>query len=384
MRLLILNLIKSEAYRLQFLLGSFLAAVGILLWPLFYFGFLSEYPTRSHSLLMIVGFLLSFVSGFLMTAIPRMTATLPATLIEKCWAFAILVALAILSVAGQSKMALGLSVLCFLSLIGFFIRRKVKMKGRAMPVGFVFIPVGLLMGLLGSACLFLFEIGEPEYQAIGKLLLFEGFTLNLIVGLGSRLVPTLMRKAEALSPTQVGAVSSRLLVAEALVLNASFFVEAYFELQLGVLLRLLVLVYILFRNFLIHKPTVERTVMGTGVGLSALFLPLGYLAILMFPSQRVHLVHIVYIGGFTLLAFLVSVRISLAHGGASLDAEKSSKSILVMIGLWSAALLLRTLGPLVRSESAMSFYMISVFCGLGGILCWVFLVRKCSLARPQR
>ena len=63
-----------EPYRPHFLLGLALGIAGVSLWPLYQLQWIS-YPLLAHRHLMIEGLFLSFVTGFLMTAAPKMSST---------------------------------------------------------------------------------------------------------------------------------------------------------------------------------------------------------------------------------------------------------------------------------------------------------------------
>src|SRR5438477_8475797 len=66
---------RTDPYRIFFPLGTLLGAIGVSIWPLYYYGFTQGYSGRSHALVQTNGFLYSFIAGFLLTAIPRFTGT---------------------------------------------------------------------------------------------------------------------------------------------------------------------------------------------------------------------------------------------------------------------------------------------------------------------
>ena len=83
-----MKLFKSvEPYRLLFPLGVMFGALGVYVWIAFAFFPGSEFPVQLHSKLMLGTFLFSFAAGFLMTAIPKMTASFPAQTFELTIAF---------------------------------------------------------------------------------------------------------------------------------------------------------------------------------------------------------------------------------------------------------------------------------------------------------
>ena len=370
-----IRLFRAEPYKLLFLIGALCSAIGIGQWIFFYLGLTSEYPINTHAQLMVLGFLFSFVSGFLMTAVPRMTGTHSATKFEKATINITLLIFLILNLFGMHEISLVVSAVLFIFLIAYFIRRKLKMKSRSLPSGFLFIPLGLVSGLSGSLLLCLSNQGMPNLVGLGKLLLYEGFILNLIIGLGSRLIPVLTRKTVALSPAEIDELTNRLFFIEALVFNLSFFIEEFLNVRFGILIRFVVMGFVIYKNFRLFKPMVERSKLGVGISIASLTFPLCYFLILIFPLYRAHIIHLLYISGFATLTFLVSVRVSLAHGGASLDLERTSNSIFVLVGAFLLASVIRVLGPILGGN-----YIIGLYAGAGslfllGLLSWWLFLR---------
>src|SRR6185436_4722415 len=66
-----------DPYRIFFPLGIILGALGVSIWPLYYYGVTEGYSGRAHAFVQTDGFLYAFVVGFLLTAIPRFTGTEP-------------------------------------------------------------------------------------------------------------------------------------------------------------------------------------------------------------------------------------------------------------------------------------------------------------------
>jgi hypothetical protein len=68
-----------EPFRVLFPLGIGLAWLGIGHWIAYWAGWIGTYSCTAHGLVQIQGFLLAFAVGFLLTAIPRRTASEPAS-----------------------------------------------------------------------------------------------------------------------------------------------------------------------------------------------------------------------------------------------------------------------------------------------------------------
>lgn len=376
-------LYRAEPYKIFFIIGGLCSILGVGQWISFYFGFSSEYPIKAHSMLMILGFLFSFVTGFLMTAVPRMTGTALAFMSEKVFASSLLFIFMSMNFFGFFEFAHLISTVLFIFLIVYFSKRKMQMRGRELPTGFIFIPFGLACGLFGSAFLYFESRGITSLSGVGRLLLYEGFVLNLIIGLGSRLIPMLTRKTNALSPAEQNHLSHRIYFMQAFLINGSFFIEEFLSKEFGIFIRCLVMFYILWKNFHFFKPMNEFTKLGFGIMLASVSFPLSYMFTLLFPENRIHIIHILYIMGFATLTFLVSIRVSLAHGGASLDLERTSNSILLIVATFFLATVARVLGAVFGGNNIIGWYAIAGIIFLLGLLLWINFLKSTLFERQN-
>ena len=73
------RMVLEEPYRVFFPLGMLAGIWGVLMWPMFYAGWLKFYPGEAHTRMMIGGFMGAFVLGFLGTAFPRLAGNRSAT-----------------------------------------------------------------------------------------------------------------------------------------------------------------------------------------------------------------------------------------------------------------------------------------------------------------
>ena len=102
------------------------------------------------------------------------------------------------------------------------------------------------------------------------------------------------------------------------------------------------------------------------------------------PRYRIDFLHVLFIGGFTLLILAVGTRVSLSHGGHSLSLERGSWPL--RIGLLSGlvAMLARVGAPFAPS----SYFAHLAYAGLlwiGGMLVWgVYLTRWASRPAPRQ
>lgn len=345
-----------------------MAVIGVAPWILFYSGTLETYPLVFHGRVMFHGFLMSFISGFLMTAVPKMSGT------KACQPFdALAVLLLLLSqvLIGHEQIWSSLVFFFHIAFLLFFVLRRIVRRQQNPPATFLFVPFGLFSALFGAALMALADQLPAEWSALGRLLVFQAFVLNLIIGLGSRLVPVLSRAPGALSPMQAGQNQGWRQHLPLLVLfNLSFLVEAFLDKGAGVFLRAAALSYGVFVNLRIAAPMKPVTVLGIALRASALFLFLPYYLILIFPAYEIHLLHFVFIGGLGLTTMMVAVRVVLAHGGAGFEKEMWSKGVIAAAALLISASLLRSLAPLFFASQTFSIFAVAASLWLCGILSW--------------
>lgn len=324
---------KIEPYRPLFILGLVSSLLGIFVWLFFNWGWIHFYPKAAHSQLMVFAFFMSFITGFLMTAVPRMTGTEDA----QDWEVFIPILFSVCQWTFALRMMEFTAILFFslqLAFILFFILRRFFQRDHRPPAGFIFIPFAFLLTGFGLVTYFFgsrIGLTEDMRYKIFYLLSGQAFIYNLILGLGSRLVPTLCRLPNALSPDIQFKDDLLALGFFALTINLTFVLSAFQQLPLFSLIRSLLFLIYTFRIFKVHVRPIQWGYLALGIRLSLLFLFLGDFLLIFFPSHLLLLQHFIFIGGFALITLLISIRVTLAHSGQSLEPELKSKSILFII-----------------------------------------------------
>jgi uncharacterized protein involved in response to NO len=312
---------RREPYRVLFPLGLLLTWAGVLHWFLHGLGVLPDYRPVFHSIAQIQGFMMCFAVGFLFTAIPRRTGTRP----PAPWQMAVALLAPVGCTVAAWFQAWALSQACWaamvLVLIGFAVQRfRSAEASRRPPNSFLWIPLSFLMGIAGAGLIALFGLLGPDYfelHDLGRLLLLQGMFVGLVVGVGGLVFPLITRGQgppdAAAGPADRWARAGH--VAAALVLAASFWVEVYRSLRGGLALRALVVLVLLLVSARVWRlPTIPGWHRWL-VWLSAWMIPLGYTLAALFPGQKKAGLHVVFIGGFALMAFSVGLHVTLAHGG---------------------------------------------------------------------
>ena len=322
-----------DPYRILFPIGVIAAVLGTCLWIAFGFGAISTYPGASHPDLMIGGFLSAFASGFLMTAIPRFTKSFFCRPFELGFITLLFVALISVSFLETRAYFHLISGFIFVFLI-FFAARRFLSRGQSPPRFFVFVGLGLLMGVAGACSLFASDRGwiTGEISLLGRLVYTQGAILSLTLGVGTHLLPALFGWAPL--PTEIKPQGNRSrwlilfpVIALALALVVSFWLEAGTAATAGRILKSTLVTILALRYWKIWKRPKTKGTLTFWLWISAWSLVLGLWASALFPAYGIHGLHLAFIGGFGLMVFMVATRVTLAHGGYGNRLENKSKAL---------------------------------------------------------
>lgn len=363
-----------EPYAYLFSAGLFSALFSMGFWPLFSFHLIGFFPNEAHANTMIYGFFWAFVCGFLQTAVPRMTSTPQASRVEIALPIALVFSQLLLGGFNLSQVS-RVVALVQVAALGFFLFQRLR-AAKKMPFdGFVFLPFALVCFLSGNLVL----LFQPTEVRLGYLLLSEGFLLNLVVGIGSRLFPVLMRIPNAVSPDQVTKLTERsrwtFFVLEAIILNLSYLIYAFGFERTSLLLRLVFLAYIAVKNLKLFGQPETPTALGVSLKLGLVALCSGLVS-LLFDWNHLSQLHLGYIGGFMLITLMVATRVTLSHGGVGLQKE---------IGAWplfavTALILLAAIARVAMfGNLASSWLSSSVVLLISAVILWVLNIGKTML-----
>jgi uncharacterized protein involved in response to NO len=359
-----------DPYGPFFLLGAVLAWAGVLHWLLFALGLLPHAHGSFHALAQIQGFLMCFALGFLFTAIPRRTGTAG----PRGWQMALGLACPVGVTAAAWYGRLGLSVACWIALvlllIGFVVPRFRAATAAGRPPGsFVWVPLALLMGLTGALLMVFVPAWSAGHQ-VGRALLLQGMFLGLIVGVGSMLLPLITRGETFPSRLSRGVAAGHALGAA--VLAGSLTLTAFAP-RAGFALTGAVVLVLLLDGARIHRrPTVPGAHRRL-LWLSAWLIPAGYALAALLPDRWQAGLHVVFIGGFALMAFAVGVHVVLAHGGQAELVHQSRWQVVAFGGLFLVALAARVAAQL-QVEHFTTWLGVAAAAFLAGTLAWAALV----------
>lgn len=320
-----------DAYRYFFPAGWLLGIWGVLLWLFFPWQWVA-YPGQSHPEIMMGGFFLCFVCGFLMTAAPRFTDTFGPTKWDQRISALLIGLLFLSSIFFKRVVFFTVVAIVFVFLISFVLRRFWQRKS-SPPDSFVFLGFGLASGLVGCLLLLCLEFFPLVgfFHTIGRLFFLQSYILCLVVGVGSRLVPALLGWAPLPTESMFSHQPKvREFVMLGLIFLGSYVVEAVGWEWWGYLLRSLTLSYIFLWIWKIYRLPKRKAAQSFWLWVSAWLILLGHWCIVFFINYRIHLLHVVFVSGLALMTLMIAVRVTLSHGKHDMSLEK--RSLVLFVG----------------------------------------------------
>jgi uncharacterized protein involved in response to NO len=302
---------------------------------LYTLGVTASYSGFLHGQLMMQAFMMAFAVGFLLTAVPRRTQGPPPSAFEIGFAIVALLAIAGAALGQRWARAQFAYAALVLLLLQFAVRRFVgRTAARRPPASFVLVPIGVASGLAGAMLIAIasWPVGAPWMVLLGRLLVEQGVFLCFAVGIGSLVLPLM---AGAPPPADIGSsprerwkIAAYGGLGGAILL--SLVLEAVGWVRLGPLLRAVVVALGLgvgggaWRAP--GKPGLHRRL----VWLSVWLMPVGLLGAGLFPDLRIAALHVLFIGGFSLMGFGVATHVSLSHLGLEALALGKPPAVIVL------------------------------------------------------
>ena len=377
----------TDPYRIFFPLGIILGAIGVSIWPLYYYGVTEGYSGRAHAFVQTDGFIYAFIVGFLLTAIPRFTGTQPPSRrVQYVLAATIAVcALAFefqLFIAGQTMFVIAHFMLITLAF------RRYRGRQQDPPETFSLVGLGLLSGTLAALINagIAWNIVGPFWDPLGKRLLTEGMVLLLVLGIGGFLGPRLLGFAQLPQFTntqrgieQPGSSKAPFYTIAGLVILFSLIAEYGFGLSAMAFVRAAAASIVILATVQPWRLPDVRTTLSWCVWFAHWFVILAVWIVAIVPRYRIDLLHILFIAGFTLLILAVGTRVTLSHGGYALAKERRSWPLRIGISTGLIAMLARVGAPF----SGLTYFAHLAWAAIlwiGGMLFWgsylVHLIRR--------
>jgi uncharacterized protein involved in response to NO len=386
-----LELCCQEPFRIFFPLGVLVGISGISLWPLFFSGLHKFYPGIMHARLMMEGFLGAFVIGFLGTAGPRLTGT-PHFARWELWTLLALHAGAVGVQIAERPFA-GDAI--FLALLLTFAARmgwRFSHRADLPPPSFALVAIGFLNAIAGTVLLLIGQAGQgnPRCFALGSMMLNQGFVLYLILGIGGFLLPRILKLPpkpefpESRTPPPGWRRAALFAATIGVVLLASFVFEVFTNSpRTAGIVRFLAAAVFLASEIPAHRSASPRLTIIIFLRLALILILLGLLFPAFWPAQRVAGMHVVFIGGFSLMTFTVAIRVVFGHSGLGHLFPTRLPFLIATALLLLTALVLRTVGDfLPLSRSALLSYASYLWMFAAGIWSW-HVLPKVRIADPE-
>lgn len=317
------QLCLGEPFRIFFPLATLLGISGVSLWPLYFSGLHKFYPGPMHARLMIESFLGGFVLGFLGTALPRLLSARPLGRGEFWPVFTLYLLCAGLHIGEQPRLG-DVAFVVLLLVFGGCMLSRVRQRGELPPPGFVLVAMGYLCGLAGPV---LWLCGTMSWvpgraMVFGMMLLNQGFVLFLLLGIGTFLLPRFLRLREVRPMAEERRASpgwrlrAGFSAATGLALLASYWIEAGNPLSpMAPWLRAGAALVFLGAMIPFHRQSWPLRTQSVAAQLALISLVAGLVFPLFWPGQRLAGLHVVFLGGFSLITFTVATRVVLGHSG---------------------------------------------------------------------
>ena len=345
-----------DPYRIFFPLGIFLGFAGVMVWPLSYFGVITGYWGISHAFIQSNGFLFCFIAGFLLTAIPKFTGTENPSLAAQL-ALALLIVIGAVALEAQAY-AIGQTAFAgaYAMLVTLAVQRYLRRHG-ALPVTFSLVGIALLTGMLGAIvnAFAAWGLVDSGWVTAGRRSLTEGMTLMLVLGVGGFLGPRLLGfdKLPVIQVTGVGAPKGRLFpqsprylyIIAGFLLMLSIIAEYGFDISGMTFIRAFVATVVMAATVEPWRFPVTRTTLSWCVWTANILLVISLWLVAFLPVYRVDMMHVMFIGGFTLLILAVGMRVTLSHGGHGLASEKKNWPLRIALVCGTIAMLARAGAP---------------------------------------
>lgn len=375
------ELCVAEPFRIFFPVALLVSVVAVMLWPAMFWGWIGFFPREMHGRLLMEGFVGGFAFGFMATALPN-TLSSPRF---KGWEVGVMLVLYFGMLGGHLAQRSGWGDGMFLGLLVFFggclVRRFLARKDLPPP-GFVLVAGGLLCAAVGTV-LFLVDRAEGVdlfRNKLANLLLFQGFLLLPLMGIGAFLFPRFFGTEnkhifpDQRTPPPGWAVKAGVAALAGGLVVVTFWMEAAGGVKAAAWVRFLVCgVYLSTETGWWRVPK-KGGILPWGIRLGILFTLAAHLVTGILEAHRVALDHLLYVGGFGLLALVVGTRVLLGHAGRSDLMQRWLKPVVWMVAMVALAALTRVSANFLP-EIMISHWIYAALAWVAGVVVWaVFML----------
>ncbi len=354
---------KSLApYQILFPIGILSSLIAVGVWFVQHLNWFTAPAMLIHGKLIMGGFLWSFIVGFLMTAVPKMTGTRSATRLEMSVALILILALIFQSFVLDQRWFYGTNFV-LISFLLLYAGKRVLKTQKKVPVFFSHVGLAMIAGLLG--CYFHFQ----NQHFLGIHLYHIATVLLLVLGIGTRFfsflsgLPSEFESAPRSHQVIFHVFGLTLLLL--LFLAGSLHAWAYFG------IFVLTFSYLLF-VWKIFRKSERPSPLKYGVRIVALMIPFSFFMSWMQPQYYLAWLHLLFIGCFGLITYAVATRVTLAHGSYSLDFELRSPTLWLFVTFLVSGMILRVLYGYSSGDLRTHYLHLAAAFWVSAILVWSY------------
>lgn len=376
----------KDPYKLFFPFGLFFLIYACGLWICHIFLNYGDFPLRAHASFFIGGYLYFSIIGFLLTAIPRFTSS---DFMSKKEFFVFFLVMFMTFIGCLINLRLIFWIAIFIGWLSLFIFgfKRFKKRKQNPPYTFVFIGLGLLMGVLSSGLNILVYIPSlklDHLSIIGDLLFYDGMVTSFILGVGGRLIPGILGFQEIVKKQRdiyESSVPFLTLVPIDIYLSLlsfafSFYLEAAISETGAYILRSIVITYFSFKYWGLHKKIENSKWHARMLKISCFFILIAYWLLCFFPEDSITIKHLMYIGSYCLMTFMVASRVVIAHSSESLDIEYKKYPYLLIGGLVILATLTRVSASYMPDSFLSHLGYAAIILLIAGLFWGYFFIKK--------
>jgi uncharacterized protein involved in response to NO len=268
--------------------------------------------------------------------------------------------------------------------------RRFRRRRQEPPETFSLIGLGLIGGAIGAVINagIAWEFIQPSWDVLGKRLLTEGMVLLLVLGVGGFLGPRLLGFAALpqFVPTEkLDAAKSKALLYKiaGLTVLLSLIAEYGFGFKFMAFLRAAVATTVILSTLRPWRLPSVRTTLAWCVWSANWLVILSLWLIVAAPLYRTDFLHVLFIGGFTLLILAVGTRVTLSHGGHSLALERASWPLRIGLSTGLVAMFARVGAPFAPFSYFEHLALASLL-WIAGILFWGFYIIRWTRVLKNR
>tara|TARA_Y100000768_G_C23991035_1_gene693072 strand:+ start:10518 stop:11696 length:1179 start_codon:yes stop_codon:yes gene_type:complete len=325
------NHLCKDPFRFFFPLAIACLLYGCSLWFTYAFFGIGEAPITQHATLFVGGFLYFSILGFLLTAIPRFTGSNFLSLWELVIFIVHLMGVVFSYFLDSHIFYWAFIASGWVTFLFFAVPRFVVRKQNP-PFTFVFVGLGVVLGLLGSSLNFLAALESGIFGALkpwGKLFFYDGMVTCFILGVGGRLIPGILGFVESVAeqrrryeqPKRFLSIIPRDIIFAFIAFILSLVLEGFGLVSTAFVIRGIVITYFSFKYWRLHEKVKSQKWHGKVLKLSCFMLLFGSWVICFGTEYTIHFKHLIYIGSYCLMTLMVASRVIVAHSNESLDIE---------------------------------------------------------------